>query len=57
MNSYQVEVRNETTGEVHSMTVHCEDPRDAQIQALVTLFRSQGWRKAVAQPALPSHVQ
>lgn len=46
--TYKVVVRNEITGEVEMVPVACSCFQDAQIEALVFLFRNQGWRKAVA---------
>jgi hypothetical protein len=45
---FTVPVRNEFTGEVRVIEVHEEYFRDAQVAALVQLFREEGWRKATA---------
>lgn len=50
---YDVTVRNELTGEVATVEVRSDCWQQAQVDALVLLFRSSGWRKAVAyQPVL-----
>ncbi len=46
--AYDVVVRNELTGEIVTVAVCCEDGNTAQIDALVHLFKTKGWRKAVA---------
>jgi hypothetical protein len=46
--SYRVPVRNEHTGEVRVVEICSGYGTDAQIEALQTLFRQEGWRKAVA---------
>lgn len=51
MESYDIVVRNELTGEVATVTVKSSWPQDAQVEALVQLFRALGWRKATAFPA------
>jgi hypothetical protein len=50
---YDVRVRNELTGEVTTVSLQSNCWEEAQVAALVKLFKSQGWRKAVAlQPEL-----
>jgi hypothetical protein len=48
VDNFTVVVRNEFTGEVRTIEVQSEYYRDAQIAALVQLFRVDGWRKATA---------
>ena len=48
MESFQVVVRNELTGEEATITVECAVACEAQTQALIELFRTRGWRKARA---------
>lgn len=50
---FDVVVRNELTGEVVSVRVPCNAPQDAQIEALLGVFKNRGWRKALALPAEP----
>lgn len=53
MAQYDVVVRNERTGEVVTVSVESPSGPDAQVSALCRLFRTLGWRKALAmQPAL-----
>lgn len=47
---YEVDVRNELTGEVEKVRLSCACSQDAQVNALLQLFKHQGWRKAVAAP-------
>jgi hypothetical protein len=51
MESYDVVVRNELTEEVATVALRSSCPQEAQVEALVQLFRLRGWRKAVAFPA------
>lgn len=46
--TYTVMVRNDLTGEMQAVSVVSVSPEDAQIEALVQLFKRLGWRKAVA---------
>ena len=48
MYTFQIPVRNETTGEVRVVEVQSRHDADAQILALHLLFRQEGWRKATA---------
>ncbi|MGI8826955.1 MAG: hypothetical protein ACR2JC_15185 [Chloroflexota bacterium] len=48
MNTYAVPVRNESTGEVRVVEVLAGYGPDAQVQALHTVFESEGWRRATA---------
>jgi len=50
---YDVQVRNETTGEVRVVEVHSNFDVDAQIAALHRLFHEEGWRQATALKPLP----
>ena len=50
---YEVVVRNEVTSEVRTVRISSFGPEDAQVEALVQLFKSQGWRKAVALAPSP----
>ncbi|GAC1472007.1 MAG: hypothetical protein NVS2B16_32220 [Chloroflexota bacterium] len=43
---YDVVVHNELTDEVRTVSLLSASAQDAQVDALVTLFRSHGWRKA-----------
>lgn len=45
---YEVAVRNELTGEMETVLITTGVPCDAQVQALLHLFKTRGWRKAVA---------
>ena len=45
---YDVTVRNELTSEVRVVRISSFGPVDAQAEALVYVFKSHGWRKAVA---------
>jgi hypothetical protein len=45
---YRVPVRNEHTGEVRIVEILSGYEVDAQLAALEELFRTEGWRKAVA---------
>jgi hypothetical protein len=49
---YDVVVRNENTGETVTVCVESPCHGDAQTRALVQLFKNDGWRKAVAFPAV-----
>ena len=51
MELYDVTVQNQLTGEVAVLAVSSSWPQDAQVEALVQLFKLHGWRKAVAFPA------
>jgi len=53
LHDYTVSVRNEHTGEMTTVTISAFSAQDAQIEALVLLFRSHGWRKAVAFLPVP----
>lgn len=58
METYHVTVRNDRTGEVRVVEVHCGYPVDAQVEALRRLFRQDDWRHATALlPPVPFHVQ
>jgi hypothetical protein len=46
--TFQIPVRNETTGEVRVVEVQSGHDADAQILALHLLFKQEGWRKATA---------
>src|SRR5438105_1969365 len=46
--TYDVVVRNELTGEVTTVGIRSWDAQEAQSEALIYLFRSRGWRKALA---------
>jgi hypothetical protein len=46
--SYDIQVRNETTGEVRVVVVECDFDVDAQVAALHRLFHEEGWRRATA---------
>src|SRR3989442_336331 len=46
--SLEILVRNELTGEVASVCLPSMHEAEAQVQALILLFRSRGWRKATA---------
>ena len=48
METYQVSVRNEFTGEVRVVEILSYCGVDAQVEALRLLFRLEGWRKATA---------
>jgi hypothetical protein len=47
---YDVSVRNELSGEVATISVLADCAAGAQVEALVELFKSRGWRKAIAFP-------
>jgi hypothetical protein len=47
---YDVSVRNELSGEVTTVSVLADCAAGAQVAALVALFKTRGWRKAVAIP-------
>lgn len=53
MESYIVAVRNELTGEIRSLEILALFQVDAQVEALTYMFRTEGWRKAVASVAIP----
>ena len=55
MESYDVAVRNELTGEVATVSLDSSSPQDAQVAALVQQFRLCGWRNATAFPAKRQH--
>lgn len=57
MELYDVTVRNELTGEVATISLQSSWPQEAQVAALVQLFKLQGWRKAVALPPQRSPAQ
>ena len=48
METFDVTVRNELTGEVVTVGIRSGDAQEAQAEALLYMFRSQGWRKAIA---------
>jgi hypothetical protein len=48
---YEVVVCNELTGEVERVRLTSSCSQEAQVDALVHLFKEQGWRKAVAWQA------
>jgi hypothetical protein len=58
---YDVTVRNELTSEVRVVRISSFGPADAQAEALVYVFKSHGWRKALAllpqELYLPSQVE
>lgn len=45
---YQVTVRNQITGEIAMIEWESDCRERAQVDVLRLLFRSRGWRKAVA---------
>jgi hypothetical protein len=47
---YDVSVRNELSGEVTTIGVLADCAAGAQVEALVALFKTRGWRKAIASP-------
>lgn len=47
---YDVSVRNELSGEVTTVSVLADCVAGAQVEALVALFKTRGWRRAVATP-------
>lgn len=47
---YDVKVRNELTGEEMTVSLDSNSWQDAQVHALILLFKHVGWRKAVAYP-------
>ena len=53
LTGYSVTVRNEHTGESTTLTIQATCPADAQLNALLSLFKANGWRKALALPATP----
>lgn len=55
MDRYNVEVRNELTGETETVRMATAGTcgAQAQVEALLHLFKNKGWRKAVAfQPEI-----
>ncbi len=48
MRKYLIPVRNETTGEVKVVEILSGHDADAQVSALLQLFKQEGWRKATA---------
>ncbi len=52
LDSFQIPVRNESTGEIRLVGVARSHEIDAQIEALQTLFKQEGWRKATALRAV-----
>ncbi len=52
MDSFQIPVRNERTGEIRLIGVAKSHEIDAQIEALQTVFKQEGWRKATALRAV-----
>jgi hypothetical protein len=46
--TYDIQVRNETTGEVRVVAVESDFDVDAQVAALHRLFHEEGWRRATA---------
>lgn len=52
VNTFIVAVRNELTGEIRHVEIVCDYDKDAQVLALVSMFRQQAWRKATALPAV-----
>jgi len=52
LDSFQIPVRNESTGEIRLVGVARSHETDAQIEALQTLFKQEGWRKATALRAV-----
>lgn len=48
MTEFFVPVRNEFTGEVRVVPVLSDYHADAQVEALHTVFRTEGWSKATA---------
>lgn len=48
MQTFQVPVRNEFTGEIRVVEVLSGHVADAQIAALERVFKEEGWRKATA---------
>jgi hypothetical protein len=51
MDLYDVPVQNQLTGEQRTVSLRASWPQEAQVAALVQLFRLHEWRKAVAFPA------
>lgn len=43
---YDVVVSNDLTDEMTTVSLRSTGETDAQVEALVSLFRSRGWRKA-----------
>ena len=52
--SYDIPVRNESTGEVRIVVVQSQFYVDAQVAALHRLFKEEGWRKATALQPHPT---
>ena len=48
MEIFDVTVRNELTGEVATLSIETSIAAEAQVDALVQLFDTRGWRKATA---------
>lgn len=48
METYDILVRNEMTGEMATITVESSNNHDAQVEALVQCLRAHGWRRATA---------
>jgi hypothetical protein len=46
--TYDIQVRNEATGEIRVVEVQSEFDVDAQVAALHRLFHEEGWRRATA---------
>ena len=57
METYQVTVRNDRTGEVRVVEVLSGYPVDAQVEALRQLFHEDDWRHATALlPPVPVNI-
>ena len=50
---YDVDVHNEVTNEMTKVSLPSASWQDAQVEALISLFHSHGWRKACALSVRP----